>query len=164
MTSSAPLMGGGLFANSLLAALACLLCAAAVTDLRGRTIEHWTVIAIAALAPFFWWSQGFAVWPDVATQLALAAGLFAIFTGLWAIGGIGGGDVKLLGALGLCLPAPLLLTMLFVMACAGGVIALTMLAARKLRGGKHNSEVPYGLAIALGGVWAICEPHLNQFA
>lgn len=153
-----------MFTNLLVAALACLLCAAAFTDLRGRLIEHWTVIAIAALAPLFWISQGYALWPDIAAQLALAISVFAVFAGLWALGAIGGGDVKLLGALALWLPLAPLFTMLVAMALAGAAIATIVLVAHKLRRSREKPEVPYGLAIAIGGVWAICQPHLNQFA
>ena len=39
----------------LLAALAAMLVAAAVCDLRKREIPHWIVIPVALLAPAFWW-------------------------------------------------------------------------------------------------------------
>jgi prepilin peptidase CpaA len=147
-----------------MAALACLLLVAVFTDLRSRTIENWTNAAIALLAPLFWWSNGYALWPDVALQIGLALGVFAIFAGVFAIGAMGGGDVKLLGALALWLPIVPLLNMLFIMAIAGGVITAMTWASHKIRKMQGKIEVPYGVAISIGGLWVISEQYLNQFA
>lgn len=157
-------MTGGFITHSLAIALGCLLLAAAFTDLRGRVIEHWTVIAIAALAPLMWWANGYSLWPDVALQLLLALVVFAVFTGFWMLGQMGGGDVKLLAALALWLPIGPLFTMLMVMAIAGGVITVALLARHKLSKSDRKIEVPYGVAISLGGLWVLSEPYLNQFA
>lgn len=157
-------MTGGFFTYCLMAALACLLLVAVFTDLRSRTIENWTNAAIALLAPLYWWSSGYALWPDVALQIGLALGVFAIFTGVFAIGAMGGGDVKLLGALALWLPIVPLLNMLFIMAIAGGVITVMAWAAHKIRNINGKIEVPYGVAIAIGGLWVMSEHYFNQFA
>lgn len=157
-------MTGGNFTFLLLGALACLLLAAAFTDLKGRVIEHWTTGAIAALAPLYWWSTGYALWPDVAIQIGIALAVFAVFTGIYMTGAMGGGDVKLLGALALWLPAVPLFTMLFVMAIAGGIISLLFYVVHKIRKNNGVLEIPYGVAIALAGLWVISERYLNQFA
>lgn len=157
-------MTGGILTHGLIAALGCLLLAAAFTDLRSRTIEHWTCGAIALLAPAYWWSSGYALWPDVAIQIGLALAVFAVFAGVFMIGQMGGGDVKLLGALALWLPAVPLFTMLFVMALAGAVISIICLAAQKLKKSGGAPEVPYGVAIAVAGLWVFGEPYLNHFA
>ena len=60
------------FTELLLAALAVMLLAAAVWDLRTRTIPDPLNIAIALLAPVFWWSAGVELWPDVALRIAAA--------------------------------------------------------------------------------------------
>ena len=85
----------------LLIALAIALLFAAFTDIRRRQIDNWLNLAIALGAPVFWWSQGLALWPDIAIQLGVAAGAFAIFAALFAFKVMGGGDVKLLTALAL---------------------------------------------------------------
>jgi Flp pilus assembly protein protease CpaA len=85
---------------TLLAALAALLLAAAVCDLKRREIPHWVVIGIAVLAPPFWWANGLDLWPDVVSQVGVAALIFAVFAAAFAFGWMGGGDVKLLTALG----------------------------------------------------------------
>ena len=59
----------------LLCALSLLLVTAMVTDWRRRDIPNWLTAAAALLAPLWWWSLGLALWPDIAIQLALAAGL-----------------------------------------------------------------------------------------
>lgn len=147
-----------------MAALGCLLLAAVFTDLRRRTIEHWTNGSIALLAPVYWWAAGYAPWPDMAIQIGLALGVFAFFTAIYATGAMGGGDVKLLGALALWLPIAPLLNMLFIMAIAGGVITLIALIIHKIRKSNGKIEVPYGVAIAIGGLWVMSEHYFNQFA
>ena len=97
-------------------------------------------------------------------QIALALLVFALFGGMFAMGGMGGGDVKLIGALALWLPLQPLVLMLVVMAMAGGVLTLAMAAAHKIRKSKDTLEIPYGVAIAFGGLWAVSEPYFNHFA
>ena len=157
-------MTGGLISIALLCALAALLIAAAVTDIRSRTISNGVNALIALMAPLFWWSTGLSPWPDMAIQLALGAAIFALFAGAFAMGMMGGGDVKLLGALALWLPLAALLEMLIVMALAGGVLTLAMLIVHRVRRSKAALEIPYGVAIAFAGLWAIAERYLNQFA
>ncbi len=148
---------------ALLASLAILLCVAAWTDLRDRTISNPLNAAVALLAPCWWWANGLALWPDVAIQLALFAGVFTIFLGMFAIGMMGGGDVKLLAALSLWLPLGPLMQLLFVMALAGGVVTLATLAVHRLRRTAGQPEIPYGVAIAFAGLWVIHERYLYHF-
>ena len=157
-------MTGGILAHVLVAALGGLLLVAVFTDLRGRTIEHWTVAAIALLAPLYWWTTDYALWPDVAIQIGIAIGVFALFAGVYAIGMMGGGDVKLLAALALWLPIVPLLNMLFIMAIAGGVITLIAWIAHKIRKMNGNVEVPYGVDTAIGGLWVMSQHYFNKFA
>ena len=157
-------MTGGVISIALLCALAALLIAAAFTDIRSRTISNGVNCAIAALALPFWWSTGLSPWPDMAIQLALGAAIFALFAGAFAIGMMGGGDVKLLGALALWLPLAALLKMLIVMALAGGALTLAMMIFHRVRRSRTALEIPYGVAISFAGLWAITERYLNQFA
>lgn len=143
--------------------LVLLLLGAAVTDLRDRTIANGLNAAVALLAPVYWWASGMAVWPDMAIQLGLGVAVFVIFAGVFAIGMMGGGDVKLLGALALWLPLFAIVQMLVVMSIAGGVLTLAMLAVHRLRRSSTELEIPYGVAIAAAGLWVITERYFNQF-
>jgi prepilin peptidase CpaA len=153
----------GAFTWILLALLAALLIAAATTDLRRREIPHWVVIAIAALAPLFWWATGLPLWPDIALQLGVAMIVFALFAAAFAIGWMGGGDVKLLGALALWMPWQAVVALLVIMSFAGGVLTIAMVVWSRLRRAGATPEIPYGVAIAFAGLWLIGERFLNQF-
>lgn len=146
----------------LLIALAIALLYAAFTDIRSRTIANWLNIAIAALAPAFWWASGLALWPDVAIQLGVAVAAFAVFAGMFALGMMGGGDVKLLTALALWIEPSAFLQLLLVMAVAGGVLTLLMGVVHVMRKRKDKLAIPYGVAIAFGAFW-ILAPRLSQF-
>jgi prepilin peptidase CpaA len=144
--------------------LGALLLAAGIEDARRRTISNWTNLAVATLAPVWWWAQAYALWPDIAIQLAFAAVVFGLFVGAFALGMMGGGDVKLIGALALWLPVVPFLNLLIVMSLAGGAVTLLMVAERRLRPREGALEVPYGVAIAFAGLLALREPILNQLA
>jgi len=147
----------------LLSALAAMLLAACWCDLRARTIPNLLNLAIALLAIPFWWSIGLALWPDVAFHLGCAILVFGLFAIAFALGAMGGGDVKLVAAIALWLPAPSVLALLFIMSIAGGALTLAMLIRHKLRHTAGQLEIPYGVAIAFGGLWLIGERFLNQF-
>ncbi|MFD1786275.1 prepilin peptidase [Sphingomonas floccifaciens] len=155
---------GDFFTIGLLGVLALFLLSAGIEDVRTREIANWKTAAVALLAPMWWWAIGLTLWPGVAIQIGVAAIVFALFVGAFAIGAMGGGDVKLIGAIALWLPPMPLLTMLIVMSLVGGAITLTMLAESRLRGREGAIEVPYGVAIAIAALLAIREPILNQFA
>ena len=139
----------------LLVALAIALIFAAVTDIQRRQIDNWLNAGIALAAPLFWWSSGLALWPDVAIQLGVAVVAFAFLCGLFAIKMMGGGDVKLLTALALWIDPLTFLQLLIVMAIAGGVLTLGMGIYHILKRRKDRIAVPYGVAIAFGGLWVL---------
>jgi prepilin peptidase CpaA len=157
MTSQIILIG-------LLAALGGGLLFASYTDLRSRIIENWLNLAIAFAAPLYWWASGLSLWPDVAIQLGLGLGVTAIFVGFFALGAMGGGDVKLLGALALWFPPIPFLTLLIVMSLLGGVLTIIFLVRHKMAKNQGQPEIPYGVAISLAGLFAIYERYLNHFA
>jgi prepilin peptidase CpaA len=150
-------------AAMLVALLAAMLVVAAVGDLRSRIIPNWLNLAIALGALPFWWLSDLALWPDIAVRIGIAVLLLAIFAGLFAIGAMGGGDVKLIAALALWLPPPSIVELLLIMSIAGGALTLVMLIGHRLRKSATKLEVPYGVAIAFGGMWLIGQPILNQF-
>ena len=140
----------------LLAGLAIALVIAAATDIASRRIANWLTAAVALGAPLFWWASGMDLWPGVAGQLALAGVTFAVGAGLFAMRAMGGGDVKLLAALALWM-APLHFVQLIVlMALLGGILTICMVVARAIKGGGSAPiAVPYGVAIALAGLWVL---------
>ena len=154
---------GDLFATFLLGALALLLVSAGIQDARTREIANWKNALIALLAPLWWVANGLPVWPDMALQVGLALLVFAFFAGAFAIGQMGGGDVKLIGALALWLPVQPLIWMLVVMSLVGGALTLLMLVESWIRHRKIP-EIPYGVAIAIAGLITLREPIFNHFS
>ncbi|WP_255247219.1 prepilin peptidase [Sphingopyxis sp. GW247-27LB] len=156
-------MGNTPIALGLMALLAALMIAAAISDLRSRTISNGLNAAIALLAIPFWIATGLSAWPEVPIQFGAAFGVFLLFAGLFAIGAMGGGDVKMIGAVMLWIPLPLFVPTLTVMAIAGGLLSGAMLVHIKMRPSEKPVEVPYGVAIAAAGLWALHQHYLNQF-
>ena len=143
------------FKYGLLIALAIALLFAGFTDLRSRRIDNWLNAGIALAAPLFWWASGLALWPDVAIQLGVAAGTFAVLTGLFALGAMGGGDVKLLGALALWIAPWSFLNLVIVMALVGGILTILFAAWHVARRQRDKLAIPYGVAIAMAGLWTL---------
>jgi len=154
-------MGGTLITILLPGMLSLLLVWAGIEDARTREIANWKNIAIALLAPLWWWANDMALWPDMALQLGVAAVVFGLFCGVFAFGWMGGGDVKMIGALALWFPLHLLVWMLMVMSVAGGVLTIIMLLDRA-RDRTRQIEVPYGVAIAFAALLALRELHFNH--
>ena len=147
----------------LLGLLAAMLLVASWCDLKTRTIPNELNIAIALLAIPFWWSVALPLWPDAALQVGIAASVFGLFSIAFAFRAMGGGDVKLIGALALWLPFQAVILLLFVMSVAGGVLTAAFYLRHRLARRTGQLEIPYGVAIAFGGLWLISERFLNQF-
>lgn len=148
----------------LVIALAIALLFAAFTDLRSRQISNRLNLAIAIGAPLFWWTSGLSLWPDVAMQLGVALAAFAVLAAMFAIGLMGGGDVKLLTALALWIAPQAFLQLLIIMALAGGVLTIVMAGWHFLRRQKERLAIPYGVAIAFGGLWVLAANYLPPAA
>jgi prepilin peptidase CpaA len=114
---------------------------AALFDLRSREVPHWiapslivcAAAAIAARLTEVTWT-GFACGAALGLVLTLP---------LYALGGFGGGDLKLVVAVGAALGPAALLSTLFWVALCGGVLAVVAL----IRGRRDLAYVP---AIAMG--------------
>jgi len=145
----------------LLAMLAIGLLVAAFTDIRSRQIANWLNVAIALGAPAFWWASGLDLWPGVVIQLGVALATFAVLALLFAIRAMGGGDVKLLTALALWIPPIQFLNLLIVMALVGGVLTVVLGAWHVIRRQRERLAVPYGVAIATGGLWVLGTTYLD---
>ena len=119
---------GDIVALALLGVLGLLLVSAGIEDVHRREIVNWKTAAIALLAPFWWWALGLSLWPDIAWQVGVAALVFGAFVAAFAVGQMGGGDVKLIGALALWLPLQPFVTSFIWMALIGGGLTVIMVA------------------------------------
>ena len=136
--------------------------AAMIDDLARRQIANW--IPLAALAGGFGWQIG-----QSGLRGVLYAGIgtvtgFAVFLVFYLLGGMGGGDVKLMAGFGALLGFHQLIAAALWTAGVGGLIAVGVLSVRALRRtlfvtagsvaqpGESEDSIPYAPAIALG-VW-----------
>lgn len=99
-----------------------VVCFATITDLRSRRIPNWLV--------FPYWLAGIVVqcvlsgWHGFGQSLAGTGIAIGVFGGLFLLGGMGAGDVKLLAAVGAWIgPAQMVFALIFT-ALAGGVIVM----------------------------------------
>lgn len=114
--------------EGLVLAVGALLIWAAISDFRQMIIPNWIPLSILGLFAAFLVVQGWAnlaapvlpVWSSLATGLVV----LAIFAGLFAMGWIGGGDVKMISAMGFWSGIEFIDEFLLLMALAGGVLAL----------------------------------------
>jgi prepilin peptidase CpaA len=152
------------FTELLLVILAVILVVAAVIDVRTYTISNRLNLAVAILAPLYWWSIALPIWPGVALHIAVAAGVFLLLSIAFYTGMMGGGDVKLAAALALWFSPIGTLRFMVFMSIAGGLLTLVVVVAQKLRSREGRPEIPYGVAIAIGALAILAQRFLNQFA
>ncbi len=142
--------------------------AAIVDDLRRRHIANW--IPMAALAGGFGWQMGQSGWMGSLYALGGAAAGFGVFLVFYLLGGMGGGDVKLMAGFGALLGTWGILWAALWTAGVGGILAmLALLFKAALRGlgrserveaekhGEKKESIHYAPAIALG-VWLSLVP------
>ncbi len=142
--------------------------AAAVDDLARRQISNW--IPLAALAGGLGWQVGLHGWAGWLIALGGAAAGFSVFLIFYLLGGMGGGDIKLMAGFGALLGAGRLVEAALWTAGVGGLLAVCALAWRAVRKrvGKSPApkasapdaipdSIPYAPAIALG-VWLALVP------
>lgn len=136
-------------------------CAIAVaTDLRARRIPNWLTVAAIGLG------LGLGLAAGTGTLVAALAGaaLGLVVFGLpAAFGLVGMGDVKLVIALGALLRWPLALPLVLYSALAGGAVALAYAIGHGIARTWHTQphRMPYGLALALGCVWAVASRYVD---
>jgi prepilin peptidase CpaA len=156
-------MFNGGFTDLLLMALAAMLIVAAVIDMRTFTISNRLNAAVALGAPLYWLSIALAPWPGMAIQLAAGGIVFALLAGAFYAGMMGGGDVKLAAALALWFSPAGTVKFLVLMSIAGGVLTLAILVWHRARRSGGRPQIPYGVAIAFGGLAILTQRFLNQF-
>ena len=98
------------------------------------------------LAVGWWLAVGLSA-EQVAIQIGLGVVLLVVFAAAFALGMMGGGDVKLIAALGLWLSLEQLVGLLVWMAIGGGVLTLVMIVQHAVRRRPGRPEIPYGVAI-----------------
>jgi prepilin peptidase CpaA len=137
--------------------------AAMIDDLSRRQIANW--IPMAALAGGLGWQIGQRGWSGGLVALGGAAVGFGVFLIFYLLGGMGGGDVKLMAGFGALLGAGRLLEAALWTAGVGGILAVGTIAWKALRGKKADGptadgkkeSIPYAPAITLG-VWLALVP------
>lgn len=147
-------MSGAYVSYGLLAILAIALLYAAFTDIRARRIDNWLNAAIALAAPAFWWACGLGL-ADIGWQLGTALAALVILAALFAMRVMGGGDVKLLAALALWIKPLWFGQLILVMAVVGGVLTVVFGAWHIALRHQHKPQIPYGIAIAVAGLWVL---------
>ncbi len=157
---------------AIVAAMAGLLLLAAVGDVRYLRIPNWLVLTILALYPAHavclhflglnaapWWEGP-----------ALLAGAFVLALLVFQTGIMGGGDLKLMMVLAPWAGFALLPMFLMIVALGGGLVAALVLMRQLLfvrDGGARailRAPVPYGVAIAGGGLYVAGQLILNALA
>ncbi len=105
--------------------------AAVIQDLRTRHISNWTSAGalVAGLAVHGWYN-GFRGLGSAAGGAVIGFVVFLIF---YLLGGMGGGDVKLMAGFGSLLGSDLIVHAAFLTALCGGVMAGATLGVRALR-------------------------------
>lgn len=152
-----------------LAAFAVLLIAAGWQDLRTMRIAD--SLSLGVVGCFALWAVagltlGTTSLSTLALSLVWAVGIFGVGALVFAFGVLGGGDVKLLAAASLFAGPAHQLDFLTVTALAGGALGLAILAGAPIGPAEVGAKVgegptrarvraalPYGPAIAVGGLW-----------
>jgi len=154
--------------------MACLVLAA-LSDVAVRSIPNWLSGVVAAAGLLARATQG---WAAIEWTALCAVALFVILLVIYARGGLGGGDVKLLTAVALGLAPWDTYQFIWYTAVSGGVLAAAYLVMRKLppvrrlqsRSNllkrvyaaerwriRRRGPLPYGVAIAVGGVLTLAQ-------
>ena len=150
--------------------VALLLCAA-LHDIVARTVPNWLAGLVAAAGLVTQVAQG-----TILVGALSATIVFVIAALAWRRGWMGGGDVKLLGAVALLVPPDAVPGMVMATALAGGLLAVVYLVARRrlARPGcpkpgsllaralraerwrlRRGGPMPYAVAIACGAIFVL---------
>ena len=146
-----------------LAVFAVALIYAALTDASSMRITNRTVLVIMlaffAATPFAWES-----WAVFGEHMLVGLVFFVAGFVMFAVGGLGGGDAKLMAATGLWWTLPDAVPYVVYVTLLGGVLAMLLLAGRNFvpasvstnrflaRMFAEEKKMPYGLALSAGAL------------
>lgn len=134
-----------------------LLIAAAIEDAVRLKISNVTcgLVFLGALLAMAVHGFDWDLWQNVLVFLVV----LALGTAAFAAGWLGGGDVKLLAALGLWFDVQAAIGLIAAVFIAGGLLAIVSLSARKVGLRPHSdprkARIPYGVAIAAGAFFIL---------
>jgi len=139
---------------------------ASVEDVAKRRISNWIPV-VATLAGFAIHAYGNGWKGALSAALGLTAG-FLVFLVFYVLGGMGGGDVKLMAGFGAIVGIERLLAAVLWTAGLGGIMACAALGIRewkrwrRRKGGSGNEpeserdqSIPYAPAIAMGALLSL---------
>ena len=154
--------------------LAGVLAIAVYVELKENRIPNWLTLSGMFLGLLIGYSHGMSVFWSSLGGLVIGFGFLFLF---YVFGGVGGGDVKMMGAAGALMGQDLIKPALFYTALVGALMAILILIWRKdfwlrVRNALRRlafwrptqakglddltpTTVPYGLAIAIGCLLAI---------
>lgn len=149
---------------------------AAAYDAATLTIPNWISLVLVALFPLIAFSVGLS-WSEIGMHAAVGFGALVIGIALFAARLIGGGDAKLFAAIALYMGGGWIGAYVFAVAIAGGGLACVLLLVRWIATTgimerfvwmrhltKMGAGIPYGIAIAGGGLFVFPATHLFALA
>ena len=124
--------------------LVLLLLSVCYTDIFSRKIKNNTVMLVALLSLIIAVTINGSVnilWP----LMTLIVGMLLVIANV-----IGAGDIKLIAALSLSIPADQMVNFLFLVTLSGIPLILIVIFLRLLHKGSRKMTLPYGVAISCG--------------
>ena len=152
------------FAYMLLGGLAIGLMISVYSDIRYRLIYNKVTLPIALAAPLFWFATGQFGWSDIGMHLLVGGCVFTVFAVFFAVGMMGAGDVKLFTAFALWFDWITVIEMMLYTSIIGGAVTVVFLIIHKVKKQQGKVRIPYGVAIALSGLFTVGARFLNHFA
>ncbi|KAF0173681.1 MAG: prepilin peptidase [Hyphomonadaceae bacterium] len=136
---------------------------AAASDIGSMTIPNWVSIVLTLAFPVAAFSAQMS-WAEIGLHAGVGVLVFLAGFALFAIGVLGGGDVKVIAAVSVWTGVSALSPFAFWTTAAGGVLALALLLARKVAAPGETRPaflnrlldpargIPYAVAIAFGAI------------
>lgn len=156
--------------NALASALLSML---ALSDLRQRRLPNAMVARFAVLYFVHAWLGG-ASRIEIETHVATGAAALALAALMFRFGWLAGGDAKLFAAVFLWTGLAHATTVFFIVSFFGLILAIAQLAWRWVERTRAEASgngwlspargVPYGVALAVGGIAAVWLPHVVPHA
>jgi prepilin peptidase CpaA len=145
---------------------ATLLIYAAGTDVTSLTIPNWVSLALLGAFVVFALALGMPL-AEIGRHFLLGVAVLCVGFVLFQLNIFGGGDAKLIAAAAVWTGLPVFLPFLFWTAATGGMLALSVMAARHfVKQAETNppfvnrlltgqTGIPYGVAILAGGLMTL---------